>query len=251
MTGWLGAAGVALRETVSDLAALVLPVTCPGCGRDVSPPSARFCPACAGVLAAAVPGPVSPSPVPAGMPPCAALAPYDGVLREAILAYKERGRHDLARPLAGLLAAVVSAGSDRAAPLVLVPVPATASAARERFGDHMARLAGHAVRTLRTAGWSAVVSRPLRALPRPDSATLDTAGRARAAADAFRVRARAVPALRRAAAAGARVVVVDDIVTTGATLAAVARALAAAGVPVARAAVLAATQRRLAAGQGG
>lgn len=245
MAGWLGDAGVALREIVADLTALVLPLACPGCGRDVVPSAARVCPACAAALSAAAPGPAAPSPAPPGLPPCVALAPYDGVLREVLLAYKERGRHDLARTLGRLLAAVVSAASERFAPLALVPVPATASAARQRYGDHMARLARHAVRALRAAGWSAVVSRPLRALPRPDSAALDSAARLRAAADAFRVRESAASALRRATATGVRVVVVDDIVTTGATLTAVTRRLVAVGVPVTGAAVLAATQRRV------
>lgn len=245
MVGWLGDVGVALREIAADLTALVLPLACPGCGHDVSPPAARVCAACAAALSAAAPGPAAPSPAPPGMPPCVALAPYDGVLREVLLAYKERGRHDLARTLGRLLAAVVSVGSERFAPLALVPVPATASAARQRYGDHMARLAGHAVDALRAAGWSAVVSRPLRALPHPDSAALDSAARIRAAADAFRVRESVASALRRAAAAGVRVVVVDDIVTTGATLAAVTRRLAAVGVPVTGAAVLAATQRHV------
>lgn len=219
---------------------LVLPATCAGCGGQSRTP---VCAACAAVLSAAVPHPVAPSPAPPGLPPCAALAPYEGVLRELILAYKERGRHDLARPLGVLLAAVVSVGSDRSVPLALVPVPASAAAARQRYGDHMARLAGHAVRALRAGHWSAAVCRPLRALPRPDSAALDSAGRARMAATAFRVRPAPATALRRAAASGARVVVLDDIVTTGATVAAVAGRLAAVGITVSGAAVLAATQR--------
>jgi predicted amidophosphoribosyltransferase len=177
------------------------------------------------------------------MPPCAALADYDGVVRELLLGYKERGRHDLARPLGGLLATVVAAGP--AGPLALVPVPDTARAARQRYGDHMARLAGYAARALHDAGVPAAVFRPLSAAPRPDSATLDTAGRARSAVDAFRVRRSAVDALQRATAAGAQVVILDDIVTTGVTLATVARQLGAVGVPVDRAAVLAATRRRV------
>lgn len=244
MARWLATAGVAVREAFADLAALVLPATCAGCGGEPLRPATGICAACAAVLAAAVPGPVAPTPAPPGLPSCTALAPYDGVLRELILAYKERGRHDLARPLGRLLAAVVSAGLPPASAVALVPVPATSAAVRQRYGDHMAHLAGHAARALRAARWPAQVCRPLRALPRPDSAGLDTAGRARAAGQAFGVRPAAAAGLRRAVVAGARVVVVDDIVTTGATLAAVARRLAAAGTPVAAAAVLAATQRR-------
>lgn len=233
-------AGTALRDAWSALVDLVLPASCAACA---APGRTAVCAGCAAALSAAVPHPVAPTPAPPGMPPCTALAAYEGVVRELILAYKERGRHDLARPLGVLLAAVVSAGANRPAPLVLVPVPASPAAARQRYGDHMARLAGHAVRALRAAGWSAALARPVRALPRPDSATLDSAARARAAAAAFRVRPQAAGRLRRAADAGTVVVVLDDIVTTGATLAAVAVRLAEAGVPVSGAAVLAATRR--------
>jgi hypothetical protein len=87
------------------------------------------------------------------------------------------------------------------------------------------------------------VARPLRAAPRPDSAGLTSAERALAAAHGFRLRPGRLASLRRASAAGP-VVVLDDIVTTGATLAAVAATLARSGVPVSAAAVLAATRRR-------
>jgi predicted amidophosphoribosyltransferase len=96
---------------------------------------------------------------------------------------------------------------------------------------------------LRRAGWPVAVARPVRALPRPDSATLDSAGRAAAATSAFRLRPNQAPVLHRAAA-GRAVVVLDDIVTTGVTLAAVTSLLAGAGVRVHAAAVLAATARR-------
>ncbi|MGC1212996.1 MAG: ComF family protein, partial [Micromonospora sp.] len=67
---------------------------------------------------------------------------------------------------------------------------------------------------------------------------LDSAGRAAAAEGAFRLRR-----VGGAAVAGP-VVVLDDIVTTGVTLAAVSRILRAAGMTPNVAAVLAATQKR-------
>jgi predicted amidophosphoribosyltransferase len=172
-----------------------------------------------------------------------ALGPYAGELREALLSYKERGRHGLARPLGLLLAEVVAESAGDPRPVLLIPVPATARAVRARHGDHLRRLARHAAVRLRRAGWPVAVAGPIRALPRPDSADLDSAGRAAAAASAFRLRSGRMPALRRAAA-GRAVVVLDDIVTTGVTLAAVSRLLTGAGVPVHAAAVLAATARR-------
>ncbi|MET7393554.1 hypothetical protein ABZS66_08685 [Dactylosporangium sp. NPDC005572] len=127
--------------------------------------------------------------------------------------------------------------------VALVPVPATAAAVRERHGDHVLRLAKAAARMLPNAS----VVMPLRALPkRGDSAELSAAERAVAARQAFALRARGAAELRARVADGAAVVIVDDIVTTGVTLAAaaawVARVTGGGAVP--RAAVLAATQRR-------
>ncbi|MEV0719298.1 phosphoribosyltransferase family protein, partial [Asanoa sp. NPDC050611] len=161
-----------------------------------------------------------------------------------LLAYKERGRATLAGPLGALLAeavAVAAGGARR--PVLLVPVPSTAAAIRARHGDHVGRLAARAARCLRRAGWSTAVARPVRALPKPDATHLDSAQRAIAAAAAFRARPAALSRARRAAA-GRAVVVVDDIVTTGATLAALTAILARAEVPVDAAALLAATRKR-------
>ena len=86
--------------------------------------------------------------------------------------------------------------------------------------------------------------RPLRALPRPDSTSLDAAARAAAAVSSLRVRPVGLRQLRRSVTVGAMLIVVDDIVTTGATLAAVSGRLKAEDVQVTGAAVLAATQLR-------
>ncbi|HEX7746898.1 MAG TPA: phosphoribosyltransferase family protein [Micromonosporaceae bacterium] len=225
-----------------DLADLVLPVDCAGCGASARPLRLGFCVDCMAVLAALDPRSVRPDPVPPGLPPCTALGGYDGALREALLSYKERGRHRLARPLGRLLADVVvrAVGPE---PVLLVPVPATGRAARQRHGDHLRRLTSYAAGRLRAAGHAAVVVHPLRALPRADSTALDRTARAAAAAHAFQLRPGRIPALRRLVP-GRSVVVLDDIVTTGATLASVANLLRAAGVPVATAAVLAATELR-------
>ncbi|MDQ7907774.1 ComF family protein [Phytohabitans sp. ZYX-F-186] len=232
MAGWAG------------LVDLVLPAGCAGCGAERIALRYGVCAPCAEGLESLRPGPAAPTPVPPGLPPCTALGAYDGALREVLLGYKERGRHGLAVPLGALLADVVGASlGGGPGGVLLVPVPDTAKAARARHGDHMVRLARRAAARLRRAGWSTAVARPVRALPRTDSAELGAAARAAAAESAFRIRAGRVSGLRRAAT-GRAVVVVDDIVTTGVTLAAVSRELAAVDVLVDRVAVLAATQLR-------
>jgi predicted amidophosphoribosyltransferase len=242
-------------EFVSGLADLVLPSACAGCDAERLPLRYGTCAACAALLEALRPFPAAPVPPPRGMPPCHAVGPYGGPLRSVLLAYKEKGRHRLARPLGALLAeavagAAVRAGGDPRTPVVLVPVPSTAAAIRERHGDHMARLATHAVRRLRSAGWQASVAQPLRALPRPDSASLDAAGRAAVAVNSLRIRESRIRVLRRAVTMKGTLIVVDDIVTTGATMAAVTARLGEANMQVAGAAVLAATQLRRAASTG-
>ncbi len=223
----------------TDLADLVLPAECAGC-REPRPGLRRaVCPECVRALRALRPGPVRPVPAPPGLPPCHALGAYGGPLRESLLAYKDHGRHALARPLGELLAEVVAAAVGAARPVLLVPVPDTPAAARARYGDHLGRLTRHCARRLRAAGWPVRVRRPVRATPRPDSVTLDSAGRAAAAVNAFRARSGTGPV-----PPGTTVVLLDDIVTTGATLAAISRVLAAQGLSPSLAAVLAATQKR-------
>ncbi|MER7460060.1 ComF family protein [Micromonospora sp. NPDC126480] len=224
---------------IADLGGLVLPTDCAGCRERRPGLRHGVCADCVAVLDGLRPRPVRPTPAPSGLPPCVALGPYEGPLREALLAYKDHGRHGLARPLGALLAEVVAVAVGAVRPVLLVPVPDTAAAARARYGDHLGRLARHCAGRLRGAGWPVEIRHALRALPRPDSVTLDSAGRAAAAAAAFRPRGRWRPA-----PVDASVVVLDDIVTTGSTLAAVSRALTATGRAPSVAVVLAATVKR-------
>ncbi|GGK86121.1 ComF family protein [Mangrovihabitans endophyticus] len=233
----------AFRDGLTDL---VLPTDCAGCGAERVPLRIGVCPACVVALEGLTPFHTAPSPRPAGLPPLVAMGPYAGPLRGALLAYKERGHHRLAPPMGALLAVAVAeltaAASDQ--PVTLVPVPSTPSAARARHGDHMMRLAGHAVRRLRATGRHAELVQPLRAGRRPDSASLDTTERVTAAESSLRVRAAGISVYRHRPMMRGTLVVVDDIVTTGATLAAVTRRLREADMQVAGVAVLAATRLR-------
>ena len=148
--------------------------------------------------------------------------------QKLLLAHKERGRTTLARPLGAMLARAAAAYGPG---VVLVPVPSARAAVRVRGHDHARRLAAAA--GLRGRLRSAALLTGARAVA--DQSGLDAAGRAANLTGALVAR-RPLP--------GLAVVVVDDVVTTGATLTEAARALRAAGADVRGAAVVAATLRR-------
>lgn len=211
---------------VGSLAELVWPRVCVGCGTG----GALLCAACCGQEVPAVIDRLS-----AGHPgvPVIAGASYTGGVRRALLAYKERGRRELAGVLAPLLQAAISAVAGVAGVggqlLPLIPVPSAAARARQRGGDHVRRLAASVARGRCGPVMPALV--PPRCSR--DSAGLGLQQRREARAGGFA----AHPPPRCALP----VVVVDDVVTTGATAAAAVRALHAAGWPVAGVAVVAAT----------
>lgn len=187
---------------------------------------------------------VRPSPAPNGLIEVHAAGAYEHLLRNLIVAHKDRNRLALTRPLGLVLAAVIGAVLDhRSERVVLVPVPSTPQAIRRRGQDPMLRVARRAAAELRRAGVCSVsVWTPLSMVRRP----IDQAGLARA--DRFANLDRALTARSGAiqALAGRRlgvVVLVDDVITTGATLREAQRALEQAGVAVDSAACIAATQR--------
>lgn len=208
----------------ADAVDLVLPRTCAGCRA----PGSLLCRLCLRHLAAAQPRRAQPDPQPAGFPRTAAAGAYDDVVRGLLLAYKERGRLRLADPLGALLAGAVRLLD--AGPVVLVPVPSSRAAVRARGHDHALRLARAAAAQ---GGWrAAALLRPARAVA--DQAGLSSQERAVNLAGALAV---------RGSLEGLPVLVVDDVVTTGATLVEAARALRAGGARVRGAAVVAAVAR--------
>jgi predicted amidophosphoribosyltransferase len=224
---------------VSGLAAaltdLVLPRTCAGCGV----PGAALCRPCSGWLA--VPRVATPRRVPWGFPPTTAAGPYAGPVRPVVAAFKERGRAELAVPLGAALAVAVAAllAASEETSVVLVPVPSSPAALRARGRDPVRELAARAAAELRAAGVAAGVARVLARRGRVrDSAGLAAHERRANLAGSFAVRGRCPAGL---------VAVVDDVVTSGATLTEAAAALSAGRPPDALpvvAAVVAATPGR-------
>jgi predicted amidophosphoribosyltransferase len=169
----------------------------------------------------------------------AASGEHAGVLRLAIVAWKEEDRAALMRPLAHLLAAsVVEVVGDRTAPVVLVPVPTSRRSRLARGADVVDQLARESARLLRCAGAEVTVRQALRVARRTvDQSGLGARQRARNLAGAFALRS-------EEGLADGDIVVVDDIVTTGATIGEAVRALTAAGHPPRAAAVMAHRPRR-------
>lgn len=166
-----------------------------------------------------------------------------------LLAYKEHGVRRLAGPLGTALAAGLAAASSGSSGspgspgshCVVVPMPSSAAARRSRGEDPTLRLARVAAGVLRSGG------RPARLLPAleqspgvRDQAGLSASDRVRNLSGGLRMRPSAIRWLR----ASPTVLLADDIVTTGATLAEATRVLQAGDIAVAGAAVVAATRRQ-------
>ncbi|MEU4996814.1 phosphoribosyltransferase family protein [Streptomyces sp. NPDC021622] len=219
-----------MRGWWQDLTDLVLPAECGGCGR----PRAALCAGCREALCGVVPCRVRPDPRPEGLPVVHAAAPYEDAVRAVLLAHKERGALALAGPLGASLAGAVRAGlragtrggtqgaAEGDGEVLLVPVPSARGAVRARGHDPVRRIALAAAGELRGAGTRArvlCVLRQRRAVA--DQSGLNSRQRQANLAGALEVTAGG----RRLLAEGGRVVIVDDLMTTGASLAEAARAM--------------------------
>lgn len=211
----------AIRSASEGALALVLPTWCAGCdAADVS-----LCAACRDALAPHV----THRTVAGGVLVYSAL-PFEGVAARVLRALKEDGRTSLARALGPALAAAVAAvlaqeAESVEAPVLLAAVP-TSRAALRRRGFRVAELLARrgdlrCARVLTTGGTAS------------DQRELGRSERAGNVADTMRARG----------VAGMSVVIIDDVVTTGATIGEAARALRTAGATVIGAATVASTAR--------
>ncbi|WP_227980344.1 ComF family protein [Nocardia spumae] len=199
---------------------LILPQYCGGCGSA----GTGWCAECAAILTQP-PMRIRPRTAPGA--PCWALGPYTGPARRAVVAAKESGRRDLAAPLGLALARGIGRLRAPERPLILVPAPSRRVAARRRGGDPVVRTARVAAGWLTDCHLAPVLW--ARGEVR-DSVGLGVAARRDNLAGRIAVRITASSPLLTVA--DADIVLVDDVLTTGATAAESVRVLAAAGLRV-------------------
>lgn len=198
-----------------EVAAFLLAATCAGCDE----PGSLLCPPCSAQLAPQF----QEGSTPRGMPFAAAL-PFQGVGARCIRRLKDEGDTFLARPLGTVLATVLM---PRVTPSTwVVPVPTARRAFRRR---------GYRVPELLIRRAQADPRRLLSVRNATDQRGLGARAREANVRGTMRARRRGD---------GAEVVIVDDVVTTGATLDEAARTLEAADFRVVAAVALAATPRR-------
>ncbi|MGH9188578.1 MAG: ComF family protein [Acidimicrobiales bacterium] len=180
---------------------MLIPVTCPVCGDRGRAP----CDGCRALLRRA-----PALPCPTGVDRCAAVLDYDGAGRELVARLKYRN----ARAALPFLATAMAALVERSQLDLVTWVPTTPARRRSRGFDHAELLARAVARRLR------LPCRPaLRRRPGPAQTGLDAAER----------RAGPVFHVFTGSRLPARVLLVDDVVTTGATVRAAAAALRGAG----------------------
>lgn len=187
-----------------------------------------------------------PQPTPPGMATPWSVADYDGAVRAMIVGHKDRGQFAFRRVLAGLLATSVrAAAATHDGPLVVVPVPSRPGASRRRGYDPMGTLARLAVASLRAEAYDvSLASLLVSSRHVVDQAGLSAGERATNLAGSMSCPSPGVVRLARRRAR-ARILICDDVLTTGATAVEAGRALRAVGLEPVALATVAATRRRV------
>ncbi len=206
------------RGALLDAVALVLPVECSGCGA----PDRAVCAVCAAALVQ----PLLHRPV--GSIDVVSAAAYEGVVAAIVVAFKDSGRTDAAHALGGALrwavSGALSLAADHRGPIELTPMPSSRAAIRQR-GYRPVELALHAAR-----------------LPSSPTLRVVRSVRDQASLSAEERRHNLVGSMAaRVDLSGRAFVLVDDVLTTGASITEASRAIRAAGGRVLGAATIAST----------
>lgn len=225
---------IPFRVAAADL---IIGASCAGCGR----PAITLCEACEALL---TPEPhiAWPRPTPAILNTPTPVVPiasgiHEGALRAVLAQFKEEGRFGLLRLLSHFLAASVCLAAPANSRLVLVPIPSTPFTRIRRGQDTIGELARASASALRSIGMDCSAKAPLAHARRvADQSGLTARERSINMTGALRMRS-------PAGLDGRRIIVVDDILTTGATVAEATRVLSSAGFRPSAIAVIAATAR--------
>lgn len=242
-------------SAAAEVLALTMPVDCICCGAE----DAVLCGACSRQLRLLTLRPFRAElQAPALMDmdgsvllPVVAAGAYRAELAQCLLSFKSHGQGRLAGELARGLARALHAAVGRAQGLVLVPVPTSAAAFRKRGFSPVHLLLRRLVRADAIPGFT--VADALRKTTQPGRYRMPRAGLRYLAGGqkglSRGARSRRVRGSMRTRAgpwspsvAGRPCIIVDDVLTTGATVAEAARALRAAGALVGGAVVVAATR---------
>jgi ComF family protein len=230
-----------LRPALAFATQLLWPARCAGCDAFV-PPEASFCAVCESTLVPLPPAcPGCALPIDHGRCPCAsepfpftaahAAFAYGGAVTDAVLRFKHGGRADLARPLGRRLLPALTpalAGID-----AILPVPLHPRRLRSRGFNQALELARAARALVGRRTWPPLWVDALRRIrDTPALGRLSPRQRRSLVAEAF-----VVPLTNRVR--GRALLVVDDVMTTGSTLAGCAQALLDAGAVEVRVASLA------------
>lgn len=230
----MGLATTASRLILDPVLAVVFPSRCPACTSPLqNPRRGPLCEACWAGLprhrgpccrcgVPLVPGGATCGRCRRGLSPFSAgasLGPYQGALRVAVHELKYRSRRRVAGRMSEALLGDPSVQTVLAGASVLVPVPLHPRRKRKRGFNQSDLLAAELARR---AGLGVADAALVRRKDTPPQTGLSAAARRVNVSGAFAVR-------RRAQVAGKVVVLVDDVLTTGATASACARVLKAAG----------------------
>jgi predicted amidophosphoribosyltransferase len=209
-----------VEETLWNLRDLILSSRCVSCALPADLPGRDICRECRGQWHA-------PAFRALGTPAVYAVRPYDRTSQRVILAVKESGHHALEPVIAEAIAFAALPLIDRADhPVHLVPIPSRPSVIRQRGADVLWSITRQSAALLQAAGAPVTAMQILRHTRRvEDQSGLTAVQRIENLYGAMDL----INGIDRRALGRGSIIVVDDLLTTGATIGEAVRALAQVG----------------------